>query len=154
MLVNFNCFCCCCAAAAAVISGRFYNIGSTWHHYEDINLPERLVIMADSICSFNPVHGQGMTVAALEAVELDKLLTQRSSSSSSGGREIELQGLSNQWQQTAVPIVKVSGWHPWILWFIAVVDEDLLRVSYPMIGQFLSTRPRHDSGSIVPTALQ
>jgi hypothetical protein len=36
-------------------AGRFYNVGSTWRHYEEMALPERLVVMADSICSFNPV---------------------------------------------------------------------------------------------------
>lgn len=93
------------AAHLCACPGRFYNIGSTWRHYEEVNLPDGLIVMADSIWSFSPVHGQGMTVAALEAAALDKLLIQRSSSSSG---VIELQGLSNEWQQTALPIVKVS----------------------------------------------
>ncbi|WP_238361063.1 FAD-dependent oxidoreductase [Iningainema tapete] len=48
-----------------------------WRHYEQLSrIPENFIVLGDAACTFNPVYGQGMTVAALGAVTLDRCLKQ------------------------------------------------------------------------------
>ena len=48
---------------------------SRWRHFERLErLPRGILPMADSLCRFNPIYGQGMTVAAREATLLRDIL--------------------------------------------------------------------------------
>ncbi|MFX0571139.1 NAD(P)/FAD-dependent oxidoreductase [Bacillus pumilus] len=47
------------------------------YHYEQMhNWPSGLLVMGDALCTLDPIHGQGMTKAALEAQTLERMLKQ------------------------------------------------------------------------------
>ena len=52
-----------------------------WHFELLASFPRGLLPMADVLCRFNPVYGQGMSVAAMEACVLKWLLARRASQS-------------------------------------------------------------------------
>jgi 2-polyprenyl-6-methoxyphenol hydroxylase-like FAD-dependent oxidoreductase len=49
---------------------------SRWRRYDRARgLPEGFLAVGDAVCSFNPIYGQGMTVAAMEALVLRDCLS-------------------------------------------------------------------------------
>ena len=69
------------AISTATRAGAIIRYGfpsSVRRHFEKLqNFPRGLLPIADAICRFNPVFGQGMSVAAQEACALDRLLHER-----------------------------------------------------------------------------
>lgn len=54
----------------------FARTDNHWQHFESMpRFPAGLVALGDAACTFNPVYGQGMTVAALEAAALKRWLS-------------------------------------------------------------------------------
>jgi hypothetical protein len=57
---------------------RFGFPASVWRHFERLEtFPRPPLPFADAVCRFNPVYGQGMSVAAQEACLLHRLLGTR-----------------------------------------------------------------------------
>jgi 2-polyprenyl-6-methoxyphenol hydroxylase-like FAD-dependent oxidoreductase len=65
--------------AAEPVSAIFgyRNAHNQRRHFERLRRwPEGFVVIGDASCTFNPIYGQGMTVAAMTAVTLDQILTE------------------------------------------------------------------------------
>ena len=83
---------------------RFAFSVSTRRHYDALaEFPAGVVPLGDAVCRFNPIYGQGMSVAAQEAVGLGALLARRAA------ERDPLHGLAAEFFADAVPIVDT----PW-----------------------------------------
>jgi 2-polyprenyl-6-methoxyphenol hydroxylase-like FAD-dependent oxidoreductase len=92
-----------------------------WRHYERMRrLPEGFIILGDAACSFNPIYGQGMSVAAVEAQTLDRCLREQEMSA----RNNDMAGFTRRFQQAIARDIKT----PWLL----STSEDL---RYPGIEE-------------------
>lgn len=75
-------------------------------HYENLSrLPEGLVALGDAVCAFNPIYGQGMTVAANGALILNNCLHQQLKNKSS------LRGFSQRFQKRLAQVNTT----PWLM---------------------------------------
>lgn len=63
----------------AIPSSKIYGYRyaeNRWIRFEQLRRwPEGFIVVGDAVCHFNPLYGQGITVATLEALHLDAYLT-------------------------------------------------------------------------------
>ncbi|GCE29471.1 hypothetical protein KDA_49550 [Dictyobacter alpinus] len=96
-----------------------------WRHFEQLKtVPHNFLVMGDAFCMFNPVYGQGMTVAALEARALHACLKRRH------GRS-----LSRRFHRINARIIRM----PWLL--ATMVDQGMRSADASPIA--------HNHGSIM-----
>ena len=83
---------------------RYGYPASVWRRFDRLStFPRGLLPIGDSICRFNPIYGQGMSVAAQEARLLNQLLKDRATKAD------PLAGLAPAFFSKAVPLVEA----PW-----------------------------------------
>jgi 2-polyprenyl-6-methoxyphenol hydroxylase-like FAD-dependent oxidoreductase len=83
-------------------------------HYEKLSRhPENFLVMGDAYCAFNPIYGQGMTTAAMEAMALRDVLKAYSLS--------HLEGFASKFQKVISKVIE----SPWLM----ATSEDL---RYPL----------------------
>jgi 2-polyprenyl-6-methoxyphenol hydroxylase-like FAD-dependent oxidoreductase len=79
---------------------------SRWRHFEQLpKLPRGLLPVADSLCRFNPVYGQGMSVAARQAKLLHDTLARVA------GERDPIPALQADFMANVAPLLQA----PWIL---------------------------------------
>lgn len=85
---------------------RFGFPASVWRHFDRLEeFPRGLLPLGDAMCRFNPVYGQGMSVAAQEARLLHDILRRR------GGESDALAGLASEFLAEAAILIET----PWAL---------------------------------------
>jgi hypothetical protein len=83
---------------------------SVWRHFERLDsFPRGLLPIGDAICCFNPLYGQGMSVAAMEACLLKRLFER------SGEAGNPIAGLASTFFKEMQPLLETP-------WSVAMLD--------------------------------
>ena len=92
------------AAAPVRRPAQYHFPSNVWWHYEELpTLPDGFLPIGDSIMSLNPVHGQGMTSALLQAKALGASVTRRATDG------VALDGLAREYLSKIAPLLA----HTW-----------------------------------------
>ena len=84
---------------------------SQWRRYDKMpQLPDGLLVCGDAICSVNPIYGQGMTVAALEAAALRECLRGGGSDLPRRYFRASAKPIGVAWQMVAAPTWPSRRW--------------------------------------------
>ncbi|MGH9791723.1 MAG: FAD-dependent oxidoreductase, partial [Candidatus Acidiferrales bacterium] len=78
-----------CAAVPVTPIVTFRFPAHVWNHYERLERwPQGLLALGDGVCSFNPICGQGMTLAAIEAQVLQRCLAEQHDAGNRNGQAL------------------------------------------------------------------
>lgn len=81
---------------------RYARMNNRWNCYHRLRRwPQRLIAMGDAVCVFNPLYGQGLTIAAQEAQLLGEMLEDTRT----------LTGLASRFQRRVASLIRL----PWTL---------------------------------------
>ena len=150
------------AVAAAEPIGKplgYRGTESRWRHYEKLERwPERYVVLGDAFCGFNPVYGQGMTVAALSAVALGDELTradgqldgvakrtEQAVAKVTAGAWLLATGADLEWPGTVGkapngPADRLARWY--LDRLLASLDDDKVRAAFNEVNQLVKPASR------------
>jgi 2-polyprenyl-6-methoxyphenol hydroxylase-like FAD-dependent oxidoreductase len=124
------------AVAAAQPLGAFVTHGfpdNRRRRYDRLaSFPEGLVVVGDAVCSFNPLYGQGMSVAALQAVELGRCLEGGRAGLSRRALRAIMKVVDLAWSQAVggdLALPDVEGHRSWDVRLINAYMDRLLRAS-------------------------
>ena len=101
------------------------------HYDRSKRMPDNFVLLGDAVCAFNPVYGQGMTIASLGALTLAKCLREQTRLRPDGS----FTGLSRRFQKQLARVTKT----PWML----ATSEDYRYRETDGAGPGLMTRFMH-----------
>lgn len=87
-----------CAEPISPVRG-FQRTENCWRHYEKLrNVPQGFVAIGDAVGAFNPVYGQGMTVATLTSQALGQALEQGTGGVEKRFYKIQAKIINRTWQ--------------------------------------------------------
>ncbi|OBK81901.1 FAD-dependent monooxygenase [Mycobacterium sp. 1164985.4] len=110
---------------------------SVWRRYDKLSsFPHGLLVIGDAVCSFNPMYGQGMTSALLQAMSLKDTLTAHGAPVSRVYFRDVARRLAPMWWANRLndfTFLPTSGWKAWpqralndyVTAYVAAASEDV-----------------------------
>lgn len=136
------------APLTAVVT--FHVAHSRRYRYEQVrHLPDGYVVLGDAACSFNPAYGQGMSVAVLEALDLQACLAERSALEGLWRRVSRraAKRVARAWQVAAAGDLaypsaagRRPAWSRMVTWYLAHLhraaahDREVCRTFFDVVG--------------------